>query len=204
MKNILLTSNGLSDNLEEFFLRKIGKSPSEIKAIFVPSASTQSDGAREGISLCMFKLMKIGILQENIFVYNLGYLLSKNYTRTYSSEVKNVPPLFRLLSVEEMNKFDMLIFSGGDASILLAEINRTGFHEVIKQAVENGLFYLGISAGSMVAAGNFSDGLGYIKNTIYVHCEEGTLSGNLPQDVEIYLRDAQGIWINDNSAQIIE
>jgi Peptidase E len=204
MKNILLTSAGLSENLEEFFWKKIKKKPSEIKVIFVPSASTHSDDAREGISLCMFKLINMGILPENIFVYHLGYLLSKNYTRTYSSEVTNVPPLFRLLSVEEMNKYDMLIFSGGEASILLSEINRTGFHEVIKQAVENGLFYLGISAGSMVAAGNFSDSLGYVRNTIFVHCEEGTLPGDLPQDVEIYLTDTQAIWIGENSAQIIE
>jgi hypothetical protein len=202
--NILLTSGGLSKNLEDLFWSKIRKKPSEIKVIFVPSASMHNDGAREGISLCMFNMINMGILPENIFVYNLGYLLSKNYTRTYSSEVTNVPPIFRLLSLEEMNKYDMLIFSGGEASILLSEINRTGFHEVINQAVENGMFYLGISAGSMVAAGNFSDSLGYVKNTVYVHCDKGTRSGDLPQEDDIYLTDTQAIWIDENSAQIVE
>lgn len=112
MKKVLLTSAGLSDRL-----------------------------AREGISLCTFLLTSMGIVPSNILVYHLGYLLSKNYTRTYSSMVTNSPPLFRLLSLEEMNEYDVLLFGGGDAGILLNEINRTGFHEVIKQAVENGLFY---------------------------------------------------------------
>jgi hypothetical protein len=149
-------------------------------------------------------LMAMGILPENIFVYHLGYLLSKNYARTYSSEVTNIPPLFRLLSVEEMNQYDMAIFSGGDASVLLLEINRTGFHEVLKQAVENGLFYLGISAGSMVAAGNFPDSLGYVKNMVFVHCKEGTPCGELPQESVIYPTDTQAIRIHGNAAQIVE
>ena len=63
------------------------------------------------------------------------------------------------MSVAELNQFDVIVFSGGDAAILLSELNRTGLSDKIKQAVENGLVYFGISAGSMVAAGNFSDGL---------------------------------------------
>ena len=73
MKNILLTSDGLNRNLEEFFWKKIKKAPSVLKVILVPSASTHCDSAREGISLCMFKLTNMGILPENIFIYHLGY-----------------------------------------------------------------------------------------------------------------------------------
>ena len=204
MKNILLTSNGLNRNIEDFFWKKIKKEPSELKVIFVPSASTHSDGAREGISLCMFKLTSMGILPHNIFIYHLGYLLSRNYSRTYSSEVSDVPPLLRLLTLEEMNHYDMLIFSGGEANILLSEINRTGFNDIIKQAVENGMFYFGISAGSMIAAGNFTDSLGLVKNTVHVHCDKGTPSGILSHDTEIYLKDGQAVWVDENSAMIIE
>lgn len=152
MRRLLLTSAGLTKNLEVFFFDKIQKRACDIKVIFVPSASILNDGAREGISLCIFNLMNMGILEENISVYHLGYLLSKNYTRTYSSEVTDIPPLYRLLSVDELNHYDLLVFSGGDSAILLSEINRTGFDDVIKESVENGLFYLGVSAGSMVTA----------------------------------------------------
>ncbi|BCJ97763.1 Type 1 glutamine amidotransferase-like domain-containing protein [Anaerocolumna chitinilytica] len=204
MRRLLLTSAGLTKNLEVFFFDKIQKRACDIKVIFVPSASIMNDGAREGISLCIFNLMNMGILEENISVYHLGYLLSKNYTRTYSSEVTDIPPLYRLLSVDELNHYDLLVFSGGDSAILLSEINRTGFDEVIKGSVENGLFYLGVSAGSMVTAGNFPDSLGYIRNEIHVHCKEGTNCGDLPKDNPVYLADTQAIWIEGNSVQIID
>lgn len=159
MKKLLLTSAGLSDSLKELFFKQIKKKPQEIKIIFIPSSSTVNDGAREGLSVCMFELENMGILPENIFVYDLRYILSKNYSRTYSSNLTQIPPIFRLLSVDDMREYDVLLFSGGDASVLLDEINRTGFNEVIAQAIENGLFYLGISAGSMVAAGNMPNNL---------------------------------------------
>ena len=58
----------------------------------------------------------------------------------------------------------LFLSSGG-----LNEINRTGFSAHLKQAIENGMVYLGISAGSMIAAGNFATGLGYLKN---LHLQE--------------------------------
>ena len=204
MKKILLTSAGLNDNLKKLFFKQIKKKPQKIKIIFVPSSSTVNDGAREGLSVCMFELENMGILLENILVYDLRYILSKNYSRTYSSNLNQIPPIFRLLSVDEVREYDVLLFSGGDASILLDEINRTGFNEVITQAIENGLFYLGISAGSMVATGNMPNNLGYVSNPIVVHCEHGSPCGILPQNGEIFLTDTQAIWIDGDNAQIIE
>ena len=40
----------------------------------------------------------------------------------------------------------------------------SSYVEHLKQAIENGLVYLGISVGSMIAAKNFATGLGYLKN----------------------------------------
>lgn len=204
MKKILLTSAGLSEDLKKLFFMQIKKKPEEIKIIFVPSASTVNDGAREGLSIGMFELKNMGILPENILVYDLRYILSKNYARMCPLNLDDIPSIFRLLSVDEMNKYDVLLFSGGNASVLLDEINRTGFNEVLTQAVDNGLFYLGISAGSMVAAGNLPDNLGYVKNPITVHCEKGTPCGNLPQGGKIYLTNKQAIWIEGDKAQIME
>ncbi|MBL4937772.1 Type 1 glutamine amidotransferase-like domain-containing protein [Clostridium sp. YIM B02515] len=204
MKKILLTSAGLSESLKKLFFTQIMKKPQEIKIILVPSALTNNDGAREGLLLGIFELENMGILPENIFVYDLRYILSKNYSRMHPLNLNNIPSIFRLLSVDEMNEYDVLLFSGGNASVLLDEINRTGFNEVAIQAVDNGLFYLGVSAGSMVAAGNLPYNLGYVKNTITVHCEKGTTCGNLPQQGEIYLTNTQAIWIYGDYAQIVE
>ncbi len=38
----------------------------------------------------------------------------------------------------ELNQFDVIFFGGGDAAILLGELNRTGLSDKQKQAIENG------------------------------------------------------------------
>lgn len=141
---------------------------------------------------------------QNICTYNLKYLLSKDYCRTYSGEVGNLPQEFRLMSVEELKEFDAIVFCGGDARLLIDEINRTGFDSVLSCAVEEGLFYIGISAGSMVAAGNFDTGLNYINNPVIVHCEQGTECGEIKQMDEIYLTNEQAVWIEGDTACVIE
>jgi len=40
--------------------------------------------------------------------------------------------------------------------------------------VGNGGIYVGVSAGSYVAAGNFSESLGYLKAELSVHTESGS------------------------------
>ena len=204
MRRILLTSAGLTDNFKKLFWEKVNKEPEQVKIIFVPSAATENDGAREGISLCIYMLMEMGIRMENILVYNLKYMLSQNYTRTYSRGVDNLPREFRLLTSDELKEYDVIVFSGGEAPLLVDEIKRTGFDGVLNPAVEDGLFYIGISAGSMVAAGNFKDGLGYIKNHITVHCECGSECGMVENDEDICLTDEQAVWIEGDSVQIIK
>jgi len=204
LKRVLLTSGGLTDHFQQIFWENVNKEPSEVKVIFVPSAGTESDGAREGISMCIYKIMEMGIQMQNIFTYNLKYLLSKDYCRTYSNEVDNVPKDFRLLTIDELKEYDAIIFSGGDAGLLVNEINRTGFDSVLIDAVESGLFYIGISAGSMVAAGNFQTGLRYIENNIVVHCEQGTACGEIEQDKDIYLTNEQAVWIKGDCSCVIQ
>ena len=204
MKKLLLTSGGLNESLQKFFFSQVGKPANEIKVIFIPSAATHNDSAREGLSLCIYHLINMGISTHNIFVYHLGYLLSEKYVRRYSRDDMSIFAQFRLLSQEELTEYDVILFGGGEANILLGEMNRTGFSQVVKQAVEKGLFYVGISAGSMVAAGNLPESLGYINNAIIVHSSSGTACGRVTGDGDIFLRDNQAIWIEGESIQIIE
>ena len=204
MKKILLTSAGLTENLFEFLLKKVGKEIHEIKILYVPTAAMYHDGGREGLALSNFHLLRIGVLPKNIFNYHLGYLLSEGYERTYSASITEIPPQLRLLTVDEMKEFDGLLVDGGDGLPLITEMNRTGFSEIVKQAIETGLFYLGISAGSMVMTGSFSEGLNYLKNPILVHSENGTPCGKVPEEGLIELTDEQAIWIDDDGAQIIK
>ena len=203
MRTLFLSSNGLNENTSSVFWKCINKEPADAKVIFIPSAAVRNDGAREGIALCVERLMSMGILFENIQIYDLALIISAGYERTYSGYIKDIPAPLRLMSAEELNQYDAIVFGGGDAGLLVDELNRTGFSKSVKEAVESGLIYLGISAGSMVAAGNFPDGLGYLSNPIIPHSEEGTPYGNLSQDGPVNLADGQLVLIRGDQKEII-
>ena len=202
MRNLFLTSSGLNEKTAALFWECIGKEPVHTKAILVPSAAVGNDGAREGILVCIERLANMGIPLHNILLYDLAYLLSDGYKRTYSSYIDDIPVPFRLMTAQELTQYDMIVFCGGNARTLLSEINRTGFAKPLKQAVENGLVYLGISAGSMVAAGNFSDGLGYLANPLIPHAEKESPRGEIPKNDWIELADGQMVWIKGERQEI--
>lgn len=197
-RRLFLTSSGLSCEMKKMFFDIIGKRPEDVKVLCIPTAGIETDGAREGIAVCLHELSLMGIHYENILVYNLELLLSKDYKRTYSAYIKDHFPITRLLTVEEIGAFDAVFVSGGDSSILCREMVRTGFDEVIAKAITNGLVYVGISAGSMYAAGNLDEGLHIIDNPIIPHWN-GTKTFELPYDRdEVKLIDGQAVYIEDD------
>ena len=200
MKQILLTSAGLTDAMQSLFFSRVRKKPEQVRIMLVPCASLGSDEAREGVIAGMAGLLQMGIRKENIFLYNLAYLLSHGYRRTYSALPLNI----RLPTRAEIREFDAILFTGGRADVLMDEILRTGFRPLLAQAVDDGLFYIGVSAGSMVAAGNFANSMGFLKNPVIPHCPLGLPCGNVPENGEIPLTDKQAVWITDAGAQIIE
>ena len=122
MRTLFLTSSGLNEKTMVLFWKCIGKEPINTKAILVPSAAVGNDGAREGIIVCMERLMNMGIPMNNILIYNLAFLLSDGYKRTYSSYISDIPVPFRLMSVQELTQYDMIAFCGGNAHTLLSDI----------------------------------------------------------------------------------
>ena len=201
---MLLTSSGLSDSLRKLFICKCGKNPDELKIILVPTAGIETDGAREGLAVCLDAFDKMGIRSENIFIYNLELILSKTYKRTYSAHIVNPAMVARLMSLEEAESFDAIFVSGGDANVLCREMSRTGFNEVLTAAIKSGLVYVGISAGSMFAAGNLNGGLHFIPNRIIPHWN-GDKMVKLPEnDGDILLSDGQAVSIEDDNISLLE
>lgn len=194
-RHLFLTSSGLTKNMVNSFFNIIGKCPEEEKILYIPTAGIETDGAREGIALCLYELSLMGIRYGNIFMYNLELILSKGYKRTYSAYVTDEHIASRLMTTEELKEFDAVFVSGGDSTVLCREMVRTGFDCVLEQAVNDGLVYVGISAGSMYAAGNLNDGLKIIPNPIIPHWNEDKLV-SLPTDSkEIQLADGQAVYI---------
>lgn len=101
MKNILLTSGGLTEPMKTLFFEKIDKTREETKILFLPAAASYRDDARESISVTIYHLRNMGIPVKQISPYNLDYILSKDYQRTYSQHVTDIPPAYRLLTVEK-------------------------------------------------------------------------------------------------------
>ncbi len=105
--------------------------------------------------------------------------------------------------MEELKEFDAVLVGGGDSAVLCREMVRTGFDCMLEQAINDGLVYVGISAGSMYAAGNLDDGLRIISNPIIPYWN-GHKMVNLPKDGdEIKLSDEQAIYIDGDNISLI-
>lgn len=181
----------------------IGKSPEDIKVLYIPTAGIETDGAREGFALCLDELVKMNIRYDHVLIYNLELLLSKDYERTYSSHIKNPAMVTRLLTADELKGFDVVFVSGGDSAVLCREMVRTGFDSVLAEAIGQGLVYVGISAGSMYAAGNLEDGLRIIPNPIIPHYQDGMITALPKGRNEIQLADGQAVLVEDDDIRLI-
>ena len=202
-RHLFLTSSGLTKDMKNSFFDIMRKCPEEVKILYIPTAAIETDSAREGIAVCLYELSLMGIRSENIFVYNLELILSKEYKRTFSSYVTAEHPAGRLLSPEELKEFDAVFVGGGDCAVLCREMVRTGFDHILEQAVNEGLVYVGISAGSMYAAGNLENGLNMIPNPIIPHWN-GDRSMSLPIDNrEIHLTDGQAVYIEGSNVCLL-
>lgn len=202
-RHLFLTSSGLTDKMVKRFVDIIGKKPKEMRILYIPTAGIETDEAREGFAVCLYELANMGISSENILIYNLELLISKWYNRTYSSYIKNLPMISRMLTIEELIAFDAVFVGGGDSSVLCREMVRTGFDKEIKEAINKGLVYVGISAGSMYAAGNFNDGLHVISNPIIPHSNGDKLTEIIDKSTEIQLSDGQAIYIENEMVRLI-
>ena len=131
-RHLFLTSGGLTKDMETSFFNIIGKRPEEVKILYIPTAGIETDGAREGIAVCLYELSLMGIQSENILVYNLELILSKGYKRTYSAYVTDGHIVSRLINTEELKEFDAVFVGGGDSAVLCREMVRTGFGSVIE------------------------------------------------------------------------
>ena len=202
-RHLFLTSSGLNDKMKKKFFDIIGKCPKDVKVLYIPTAGIETDGAREGIAICFQELFSMGIQNENILVYNLELILSKNFQRTYSSYVTTPFMITRLLTVEELRQFDAIFVSGGESTVLCREMVRTGFDRILYDALGNGLVYVGISAGSMYAAGNFADGLHVIDNPIIPHWNGSETTAMPNGNDEIKLADGKAVYVEDNYISVI-
>jgi peptidase E len=183
LRKILLTSAGFeTSTISSAFLRLVGKEPSDIKALFIPTAANFYE-ALKMVPACMEDLLNIGIPKENITVFDLH----------------------RTLTDAEMSQFDAVYFTGGSPQYLLERINDTGFNVPLNKFVDNGCVYIGVSAGAIVGAGNLPNNLGYLNATINVHMQDGMTDGVFDNQAvaHIDLKNDKAVLICGETCQII-
>ncbi len=177
MRQLILTSAGFENpEITKLFFNLVGKSPSQTKVIFVPTAAIDEE-SKAVLPKCMNDLIGNSIPEENIYVYNL-----------------DTP-----IDISEMQKYDAVYFCGGNTKHLMKCINRQkGFRKLLKEFISSGGVFVGVSAGSIIACRNLLNGLHYVNCRIWVHEKCGDHAGSVKLNV------FKNIRISDNQALVVE
>ena len=183
---VLLTSAGLeTEEIKECFVDMVGKDMSFVKALFIPTAAIDP-GAIAVLPKCMNDLLKCGILDENIKVYDLHIGMK----------------------MEELQQYDVVYLCGGNTTYLLERINDTKFHKSLMEYINGNDMVIGVSAGSIIFCNNLCDNLGLIDTKLEVHCIAGEERGKLafPLKSNLRLTDRCALVIRDfpDGMEIIE
>lgn len=180
---VLLTSAGFENKkISDAFLSMIHKDPKDITVVFIPTAANTAD-AIAMLPKCMNDLLNIGINKGNIHVYDLHYKMK-----------------YQLLK-----QYDAVYVCGGSTDYLIERVNKTGFKGALLRYIRQDGVYVGVSAGSCIAATNVKGGLGLIHALLNVHCEAGEMPGPLHPDRDhINLTNRQSIVIRDQEILILE
>ncbi|MDP4090103.1 MAG: Type 1 glutamine amidotransferase-like domain-containing protein [Bacillota bacterium] len=192
---VLLTSAGFEHmdgsqktNVVSRFLEILDKPADTAKVLFIPTAAI-SDEAKEMAVKCKEELIRIGILPENMSIHDID----------------------GSLNLENAMKHDVIYFTGGDTEYLMEKIKAAKFDSIIKKMVYSNKVYVGVSAGSLIAAPNIgcptdikTAGLALVHAYLSVHQPEGTppnVDSPLPH---IPLTDSQALAVSWSGYGIIE
>lgn len=180
--NVLLTSAGFENpRISDVFLDFINKDPEDIRVVFIPTAANSAESIAM-LPKCMNDLLSIGIESDHILVYDLHFKLP-----------------YRILQ-----KYDAVYVCGGNADYLIKRVNKTGFRKALLRYVRNNGVYVGVSAGSYIAANNVKHNLGLLHTLLAVHCDTGEPAGplnpergyaNLTNRQALSLKSAQEITV---------
>ena len=154
---VLLTSAGLeTEEIKECFMDMAGKDMSSVKALFIPTAAIDADAIKV-LPKCMNDLLKCGILDKNIDIYDLH----------------------AGINFEELQQYDIIYLCGGNTHYLLERVNATRFNKSLMAYINDNGLVIGASAGSLIFSNNLEQNLGLIDTKLDVHCTTGERRGKL-------------------------
>ena len=182
---VLLTSAGLeTEEIKKCFVEMAGRGTSLMKALFIPTAAIDA-GAIGVLPKCMNDLLKCGIPDKNIRVYDLHVGMD----------------------IDELRQYDVVYLCGGSTQYLLERINDTNFNKSFMEYIHGNGLVIGVNAGSLIFANNLSGNLGLIDTKLDVHCADGEKKGKLAYPLKDHLKltNTSALVIRDipNAMEII-
>ena len=196
LKNMILTSS-LYESIE-LVKKFLDKNTESKKILFIPTA-TNVDEYKKYIHLTQKTFEDFGYEVENFDVS----IFSEKIAKEKLSEAKTV------------------FISGGNTFYLLQELKRKNLTSYLKERIENGLLYIGESAGSVIAAPDIEyasviddetvatelddyAGLNLVDFYIVPHFEEEPFVESLRNTVELYKDKLDLKLINNKEAILVE
>ena len=196
MKNMILTSS-LYESIE-LVKKFLDKNTESKKILFIPTA-TNVDEYKKYIHLTQKTFEDFGYEVENFDV------------SIFSEEVAK----------EKLSKAKIVFISGGNTFYLLQELKRKNLITYLEERIENGLLYIGESAGSVIAAPDIEYasivddktlatelddyiGLNLVDFYIVPHFEEEPFVESSRNTVELYKDKLDLKLINNKEAILVE
>ncbi|WP_146997351.1 Type 1 glutamine amidotransferase-like domain-containing protein [Leptotrichia trevisanii] len=196
LKNMILTSS-LYESIE-LVKKFLDKNTESKKILFIPTA-TNVDEYKKYIHLTQKAFEDFGYEVENFDI------------SIFSEEIAK----------EKLSQAKIVFISGGNTFYLLQELKRKNLTSYLKERIENGLLYIGESAGSVIAAPDIEyasivddktlatelddyTGLNLVDFYIVPHFEEEPFVESSRNTVELYKDKLDLKLINNKEAILIE
>ena len=196
LKNMILTSS-LYESIE-LVKKFLDKNTESKKILFIPTA-TNVDEYKKYIHLT-----------QKVFE-DFGYEVENFDVSIFSEEIAK----------EKLSEAKIVFISGGNTFYLLQELKRKNLTSYLKERIENGLLYIGESAGSVIAAPDIEYasivddktlatelddyvGLNLVDFYIVPHFEEEPFVESSRNTVELYKDKLDLKLINNKEAILVE
>lgn len=194
MKKILLTSNGLSTSeIKEAFHEMTGNDMKNIRVLFIPTAS-RTEEELVYVRKTYEELLTAGIMPEHITAFDIDKCLEDR-------------------ECYDPYAFECFVVCGGNTYYLLSKLKESGFLDKISKAVEKGVLYVGVSAGSVIASPSIDhisfldendigledlSAMGFVCEQIVPHYEADFDSQLDPEREFMCIRDSMALQIKGN------
>lgn len=130
---LLLTSNGITNELKDVFKSLLTKDPSEISVAFIITAALGEPDDPSWVEEYRDQLKNFGIT-------HFEDLDLKGKTK---EELENI-----------LKDKDLIFVNGGNTYYLLKYVRESGFDSLLPELLNQGKLYIGVSAGSMIIGSN--------------------------------------------------